>query len=84
MVGIEFDGQGTTRTAWVGDVELSAPPEQRRAQFSRAERSLVVVPMLSGRYRLVVKDVERLDVPRSTPGTLEELRESAIGSLAGT
>lgn len=32
--------------------------------------------MPGGRYRVVVKDAERLSVPRSTEGTLEELRES--------
>jgi FAD binding domain len=43
---------------------------------------VVIVPIASGRYRLVVKDVERLGVPRSTPGTLKELRESA-GRILG-
>ena len=75
--GIEFDGHGTTRTALIGDVELAAPPERGALSFHGPTGSVVVIPMASGRYRLVVKDVERLGVPRSTPGTLKELRESA-------
>lgn len=74
--GIEFDGHGATRTAAIGDVELSEPPEQGAMSFHGPRGSLIVVPMPSGRYRLVVKDVERLTVPRSLELTLEELRES--------
>lgn len=77
VAGIDFDGQGTTRTALVGDVELATPPERGALSFHGPNGSVVVIPMASGRYRVVVKDVERLGVPRSTPGTLEELRESA-------
>jgi len=77
VAGIEFDGQGTTRTALIGDVELAGPPERGALSFHGPTGSVVIIPMASGRYRLVVKDVERLAVPRSTPGTLEELRESA-------
>jgi FAD binding domain len=75
-VGIEFDGHGATRTAALGDVELSEPPERGAMSFHGPTGSLIVVPMPSGRYRLVVKDVERLNVPRSLEPTLEELRES--------
>ena len=78
---IEFDGQGTTRTALIGDVELAEPPERGALSFHGPRGSVVVIPMPSGRYRLVVKDVERLEVPRSTPGTLAELRESALRIL---
>jgi 2-polyprenyl-6-methoxyphenol hydroxylase-like FAD-dependent oxidoreductase len=74
--GIEFDGYGTTRTALIGDVELSEPPERGALSVHRPEGSLIIVPMPGDRYRVVAKDVERLNVPRSTDGTLEELRES--------
>jgi 2-polyprenyl-6-methoxyphenol hydroxylase-like FAD-dependent oxidoreductase len=75
-VGIEFDGHGATRTAAIGDVELSEPPERGAMSFHGPRGSLIVIPLPSGRYRLVVKDVERLNVPRSIEPTLEELRES--------
>jgi 2-polyprenyl-6-methoxyphenol hydroxylase-like FAD-dependent oxidoreductase len=75
-VGIEFDGHGATRTAAIGDVELSEPPERGAMSFHGPRGSLIVVPMPSGRYRLVVKDVERLNLPRSLEPTFEELRES--------
>jgi len=83
---IEFDGYGTTRTALLGDVELSEPPERGGLSVHRPEGSLIIVPMPGGRYRVVAKDVERLSVPRSTEGTLEELRESTrriLGSDLG-
>ncbi len=75
-VGIEFDGHRATRTAAIGDVELSEPPERGAMSFHGPRGSLIVVPMPSGRYRLVIKDLERLNLARSIEPTLEELRQS--------
>ncbi len=70
----------------IGDVELSEPPDRGALSVHQPEGSLIIVPMPGGRYRVVVKDVERLNVPRSTEGSLEELRESTrriLGSDLG-
>ncbi len=75
--GIEFDGRSTTRTAMLADVELAVPPERGVLSVHRPRGSVLVVPLPGGLFRLVVKDTERLHVPRSTEVTLEEVRESA-------
>jgi 2-polyprenyl-6-methoxyphenol hydroxylase-like FAD-dependent oxidoreductase len=75
--GIGFDGRGTTRTAMLGDVELSEPPAGGTLSVHGPAGSLLVVPLPGGRFRLVAKDVGRLHVPRSSPVTLQELRDSA-------
>jgi len=74
--GIEFDGRSTTRTAMLADVELSEPPERGVLSVHRPRGSVLVVPLPGGLFRLVVKDTERLHVPRSTEVTLAEVRES--------
>ena len=78
---IEFDGRSTTRTAMLADVELAEPPQRGVLSVHRPRGSMLVVPLPGGLFRLVVKDTERLHVPRSTEVTLEELRESARGIL---
>jgi 2-polyprenyl-6-methoxyphenol hydroxylase-like FAD-dependent oxidoreductase len=75
--GIEFEGRSTTRTAILADVELSEPPERGALSVHRPRGSLLVVPLPGGLFRLVVKDTERLHVPRATEVTLAEVRESA-------
>jgi 2-polyprenyl-6-methoxyphenol hydroxylase-like FAD-dependent oxidoreductase len=75
--GIEFEGRSTTRTAMLADVELAEPPEHGALSVHRPGGSLLVVPLPAGLFRLVVKDTERLHIPRSTEVTLEEVRESA-------
>jgi 2-polyprenyl-6-methoxyphenol hydroxylase-like FAD-dependent oxidoreductase len=74
---IEFDGRSTTRTAMLADVELAEPPEGGALSVQRPGGSLLVVPLPGGLFRLVVKDTERLHVPRTTDVTLDEIRESA-------
>jgi 2-polyprenyl-6-methoxyphenol hydroxylase-like FAD-dependent oxidoreductase len=73
---IEFVGRGTTRTAILGDVELSEPPERGALSVHGPNGSLLVVSLPGGRFRIVAKDTERLHESRAAAVTLEELRES--------
>ena len=75
--GIQFDGRSTTRTSMLADVELSEPLERGALSVHRSLGSVLVVPLPGGRFRLVVRDIERMHAPRSTEVTLDELRESA-------
>ncbi len=74
--GIGFEGRGTTRTAMLGDVELSEPPAGGTLSVHGPDGSLLVVPLPGGRFRMVAKDLARLHVPRSVAVTLGELRDS--------
>jgi 2-polyprenyl-6-methoxyphenol hydroxylase-like FAD-dependent oxidoreductase len=75
--GIAFDGLPPTKTAMLGDVRLSAPPDSPALALDNAAGGLMLVPLGGGLHRLIVVDAERSDQSLSTPVTLDELAESA-------
>jgi 2-polyprenyl-6-methoxyphenol hydroxylase-like FAD-dependent oxidoreductase len=74
--GIAFDGLPATKTAMLGDVRLSAPPSTPVLSMVNAAGGLMVVPLGGGVHRVIVIDTDRVDVPTTTPVTLEELSNS--------
>lgn len=74
--GISFDGLPATKTAMLGDVRLSAPPSTPGLSVGNAVGGLMIVPLGSGMYRVIVIDTDRVDVPATAPVTLQELSDS--------
>ncbi len=74
--GIAFDGLPATKTAMLGDVRLSEPPSTPALSVANTAGGLMLVPLGGGVYRVVLIDTDRVDVPTTTPVTLEELSHS--------
>lgn len=74
--GIAFHGLPATKTVMLGDVRLSAPPSTPGFSVGNAAGGLMIVPLGRGMFRVIVIDTSRVDVPATTPVTLEELSDS--------
>ncbi|WP_208720108.1 FAD-dependent monooxygenase [Amycolatopsis circi] len=74
--GIEFPGTDSTVFGFLGDVELTDPPE-RPGYWHNEHGGLIVVPLPGGRYRVTGYS------PSALTPTLESLRETAK-LIAGT
>ncbi|WP_437322066.1 monooxygenase [Sorangium sp. So ce385] len=81
-LGVGFPGSDTTRTAFLGDVELAERPA-RPVSLAGPRGAVLLVPLGDGLHRFVVHDPLRAHADRSEPVTLDELRGS-VRRILGT
>lgn len=69
---IEFPGTDSTVTAALGDVALLSPPASGVLSLCTKEGGVMIVPLSSDRYRVVVISPYCTQTPKDVPVTEEE------------
>ncbi|MCR6483839.1 rifampin monooxygenase [Amycolatopsis sp. OK19-0408] len=85
LLGIGFPGEPARRQWLLGEVQLSASPEEVNSVMTRVRETLKTfgaMPLEDGGYRLLTPARE-VSEDRSAPPTLEELKD-AVHAVAGT
>ncbi|MDX7995916.1 monooxygenase [Bacillus subtilis] len=80
---IEFPGTDSTVTAALGDVVLLSPPPSGVLSLCTKEGGVMIVPLSSDRYRVVVISPYRTQTPKDVPVTEEELKADLL-RICGT
>jgi 2-polyprenyl-6-methoxyphenol hydroxylase-like FAD-dependent oxidoreductase len=85
LLGVGFPGEPATRETLLGEVELTAPPEEVEAvvtEVRKTQREFGAMPIGDGLFRIGAP-AEGVAEDRATPPTLEELKQQ-VRKLAGT
>ncbi|HWM02305.1 MAG TPA: rifampin monooxygenase [Actinophytocola sp.] len=85
LLGIGFPGEAATRETLLGEMEVSAPPEELDeviTEVRKTHKGFGAVPLGDGVYRVVVP-AEGVAEDREIPPTLEEVKQQ-LKAYAGT
>lgn len=85
LLGVGFPGEPARRETLLGEVELTAPPEEVDAvvtEVRKTQREFGAMPLGDGLFRIGAP-AEGVAEDRATPPTLDELKQQ-VRKLAGT
>ncbi|MGF9645638.1 monooxygenase [Paenibacillus sp. MABNS29] len=83
QAGIAFPGTDTTLTAVLADVELANPPESGVHSEYSERGGVMIAPVYSDIYRVILTTPRMMEIPKDVPVTLEEV-QTGLYDLLGT